>query len=112
MIIAALEIVFAESARPPATAAAVVVGLVVALLDAREQEHLVVHREAEHDRQHQRRRQRVDVAEVVEADDAVEPALLEDDHQHAVGRADREQVHQRRPSAAGRPSASRSSSTR
>ena len=40
-----------------------VAGRLVALADAREQEHLVVHREAEHDREHERRRERVDAVE-------------------------------------------------
>ena len=43
--------------------AAVVAGRVVALLDPAQQEDLVVHREAEDDRQQQRWRDRVDVAE-------------------------------------------------
>jgi len=73
-----------------------VVGGLVALADARQQEHLVVHRQAEHDRQHERRRQRVDVAGRLEAEETVDPAPLEDRDQHPVGGADRQQVHHQR----------------
>ena len=74
----------------------VVAGGLVALLDAREHEDLVVHREAEDDRQQQRGRDRLHVAERLEAEEAVEPAPLEDDHEHAVGRRDRQHVHRHR----------------
>ena len=47
-------------ARPVATAVGVVAGLVVLLLDAREQEDLVVHRQAEGHAEHQHRRGRVE----------------------------------------------------
>ena len=87
MIRAALEIVPALAARPCGDGLLVVAGGLVALLDAREHEDLVVHREAEDDRQQERGRDRLDVAERLEAQEAVEPAPLEDDHQHAVGRA-------------------------
>src|SRR3954447_427048 len=73
--------------------AAVVPGGRVALLDATEQEHLVVHAQPEDDRQQQRRRDDVDVAERVVAG-PVEPAVLEEHDHHAVGGADRQQVHQ------------------
>ena len=76
--------------------AACVAGGVVALADAAEQEDLVVHRQPEHDRQQQRRGHRVHVAQRLEAGEAVQPAPLEDGHQHAVGGAHREQVHQHR----------------
>ena len=96
MISAALEIVFALAARPSRDGPPVVAGGLVALLDAREHEDLVVHREAEDDRQQQRGRDRLHVAERLEAEEAVEPAPLEDDHEHAVGRGDRQHVHQHR----------------
>ena len=59
-----------------------VAGRLVALADAREQEDLVVHRQPEHDREHQRRRERVD--------------LVVDEAEHAERGADAEQVHQHR----------------
>ena len=62
--------------------AARVAGRVVALADAAEQEDLVVHRQAEDDREHERRRDRVDLAE--------------HERQHAVRGADAQQVHHHR----------------
>ncbi len=96
MISAALEIVFALAARPCDDRLLRVAGRLVALLDAREHEDLVVHAQAEDDREQQHRRDRLHVAERLEAEEAVEPAPLEDDHQHAVGRRDRQHVHQHR----------------
>ena len=80
MISAALEIVRALLASPSATASPGVAGRLVALADAAEEEHLVVHRQAEHDGQDERRGDRLDLAE--------------GQRQHAVGRAHRQQVHQ------------------
>ena len=67
--------------------------LVVLLLDAAEEEHLVVHREAEHDREQHHRHPRLDRAFLADADEALDPAPLEDRDDHAVRRADRQQVH-------------------
>ena len=65
-----------------------------ALLDLRQQEHLVVHREAEEDREHQQRHEGDDRDLAVEPDQLEADALLEDQDQHPVGGGDREQVHQ------------------
>src|SRR5579859_5545258 len=61
------------------------------LVDAGDEEDLVVHREAEDDREHEHREERFDRA----AGGAGEPAELEDGDDHAEGGADREQVHDR-----------------
>ena len=62
MISAAAVITRAVAARPSATASRVVAGAVVLLADPREQEHLVVHRQAEQDREHHHRDERRDRA--------------------------------------------------
>ena len=82
--------------RPHATAARVRLAAVVRLLDAREQEDRVVGRETEHGRGEQ------DGLRLLEPLDA--GAVLEDEHEHAERRSDRERVHHAAPSAAGRPS--------
>ena len=66
--------------------------------DLREQEHLVVHREAEQHREHHQRHvagDRHGVARRVDAEDVDAPAVLEDRRQHAEGRPDAAQVDQR-----------------
>ena len=93
MIAAAAVMSRAVLARPCATAVGVVVRAVVLLLDAAEQEHLVVHREAEHDREQHHRDPRLDRAFLADADEVLHPAPLEDRDDHAVGGADRQQVH-------------------
>ena len=72
MISAALVIVAALRAQPLGHGGLGVTRRVVALADAREQEDLVVHGEPEDDRQEQRRRHGVDVAERLVAGDRVE----------------------------------------
>src|ERR687891_71001 len=64
----------------------------VLLAHAREQEHLVVHREAEQDREHDHRDRRGNGRLVVDAEESAGPAALGEVGEHAVGGADREQV--------------------
>ena len=73
-----------------------VLALLPLLVDARHQEDLVVHREAEDDREHHHREERLDRRGPVEADQAAEPTPLEDRDDDAERRADAEQVHQDR----------------
>ena len=94
MIAAAAVITRAVFARPSATPPGVAV-LQVLLADPRDQEDLVVHREPEEDREHHHRHERRDRHLVVDPDQFAEAAALGDQGHHAVGRADREQVHDR-----------------
>ena len=57
------------------------------LTDPAEQEHVVVHREPEQDHKQKQRDDRVDPARRREAEEAAAEAVLEDEHQHAVGGA-------------------------
>ena len=93
MISAAAVITRAVAASPSATAVALSLRAVVLLLHAREQEDLVVHREAEHDREQHHRRPRLDRAFTVDADQARAPAPLEHRDDDAVRGTDRQQVH-------------------
>ena len=68
---------------------------VVALLDPAEQEHLVVHREAEQDREQEERHPGLDRVHLLEAEETGADAVLEDEHEQPVRGADREQVEQR-----------------
>ena len=68
---------------------------VVALLDPAEQEHLVVHREAEQHREQEQRHPRLDRVRLLEAEETRADAVEEDEHEQPVRRADREQVEQR-----------------
>src|SRR6188472_464208 len=61
-----------------------------------QQEDLVVHREAEEDREHQQWHEADDRDRVVEPDQRGTPAELEDSGDDAVGGGDRDQVHRRR----------------
>ena len=65
------------------------------LAHAAEEEHLVVHREPEEDREHHHRDVRDDRDRPVEADPGDTVALLEHRGEHAVRTADGEQVHER-----------------
>ena len=65
------------------------------LVDARDEEDLVVHREAEHDREDHHGQERLDRA-AGDPEQAAEPAPLEDRDDDTERGADREQVHQRR----------------
>ncbi len=62
------------------------------LLDPADDEHVVVHREAEQDHEQEQRQPGDDASVRVEVQEALEVAVLEDPHEHAVGRADRQQV--------------------
>jgi hypothetical protein len=64
-----------------------VTALVVALLDAGQQEHLVVHRQAEREHEHHDRHPRLDGAEGLEAQQPGQVTLLEDPDQGAERRA-------------------------
>ena len=65
-------------------------------LDARQQEHLVVHREAEGDAEHQDRRGRIDRTGGREMQAAGQMALLEDPHHGPEGGAQTQQVQHHR----------------
>ena len=92
MMAAAAVITRAVVARPLATDGVAVAGAVVLLLDPGEEEHLVVHREAEHDGEEHHRRERLD-GPGLQPGDVAEPAPLHDGDGDAVGGADRQQVH-------------------
>ena len=70
-----------------------VAGVVEALLDAAEQEDLVVHREPEQQAEEEQRHPGLDRVDLGQAEQVGADALLEDEHQEAVGGAHREQVH-------------------
>ncbi len=72
---------------------AVVARAVVLLTDGREQEDLVVHRQAEDDGEEHHRSPGLDGRARIDTEHAAEPSPLEDHHHHAVGGADRQQVH-------------------
>ena len=72
----------------------VVAGLVVHLLDAGEQEHLVVHRQPEGEDQDQHRHPQVERADGVEAEQTGEVAFLEDPDHGAEAGAEAEDVHE------------------
>ncbi len=65
------------------------------LVDARDEEHLVIHGEAENDREQHHRHERLDRAGF-DAHDPVKPPPLEDDDDHAERGADGKQVHESR----------------
>ena len=82
--------------RPRATDVLVVAAAVVLLLDPGEEEHLVVHRQAEGDAEHEDRRGGVDRAGGREVEHARQVAVLEDPHHRPEGGGQAEQVeHQR-----------------
>ena len=70
-----------------------VAGLVVHLLDAREQEDLVVHREPEGEDEDEHRHPQVEGADRVEAEQPGEVSFLEDPHQGTEAGAEAEDVH-------------------
>ena len=78
MIAAAAVMTRAVADKPSATAVVLFAGAQVLLPDAREQEHLVVHREAEQDREHHDRQERLDRPFLADAHELFAPAPLED----------------------------------
>ena len=76
----------------------VVPGLEPFLVDAGDEEHLVVHGQAEEDGEQHHRQERLDGAGPVHAEEAAQPSPLEDGHQDPEGGADGEHVHGRRDS--------------
>ena len=92
MIAAAAVMTLAVAASPSATERAAVAGAVPLLPHAGEQEHLVVHRQAEDDGEQHHRHPRLDRRRL-HAGEVAEPAPLEQRHDDAVGGADRQQVH-------------------
>ena len=93
MIAAAAVMSRAVFARPCATARGVVAVRSYSSLMRRQQEHLVVHREPEHDGEEHHRDPRLDRPFLADAHRALHPTPLEDRDDHAVGGADRQQVH-------------------
>ena len=63
------------------------------LADPADEEHLVVHRQPEQDREHQDRDERGQRRLAVDADEPAEPAALQRVGDHAVRGADRQHVH-------------------
>ena len=68
----------------------------IRLADSREDEHVVVHRQPEQDHEQEQRQPRRDRVAGGEVEQALRPLVLEDQHEHSVRRADREQVQQDR----------------
>ena len=92
MISAAPVMSRAVDETPWTTASVVEPRLVVALLDPAEQEHLVVHREAEQDREQEQRHPGLDRVDALEAEQPAPDPVVEDEHDEPVGGPDREQV--------------------
>ena len=65
---------------------------IVTLADAAEDEHVVVHRQPEQDHEQEQRQPRRDASDRGEAEHRLQVAVLEDPDQHAVRRADGQQV--------------------
>ncbi len=87
------------------------------LVHPRQQEHLVVHRQPEHDREHQHRHERRDRHLLVDADQRGAPAPLEHRDDDAVRGPDRQQVEHRRldgdrPASGTPPSAATATAAR
>ena len=62
------------------------------LADPADDEHVVVHREAEEDHEQQQRHHGLDPVRGADAEQALADAVLEDEHEHAVGGGHRQQV--------------------
>ena len=80
--------------RPRETARSLLGAVPVELDDAREQEDLVVHRQAEPEGEHEEGHHRLDGPDRREAEQALEVALLEDPHDDAERGAERDDVEQ------------------
>ena len=85
------------AADPERDAAVRVAGRDPGLVHPGEQEDLVVHRQPEHDGEHQHRHERRDRQVLVDADQPRAPAQLEDRDDHAVRGTDRQQVEDAPP---------------
>ena len=92
MMAAAAVITRAVDGQPVGHRGAAVAGAVPLLPDPGEQEHLVVHRQAEHDGEQHHRHERLDRG-ALDVEQAAAPAPLEHGDDDAVGGADRQQVH-------------------
>jgi hypothetical protein len=66
------------------------------LTDAAEEEHLVIHGQPEEDGEEEERHPRLDHVDLLEAEEAGADALLKDEDEQSVRRADREQVERDR----------------
>jgi len=66
---------------------AVVAPAVPLLVDTADEEHLVVHRQSEQDREHQHRQERLDRSRLVDTDQRRPPTVLEDRGDQAERRA-------------------------
>ena len=86
----------ARSLEAEAHGQVVVAGLDPGLLDAGEQEHLVVHRQAEGEDEDDERDGGIERADGVEAEQARQVAVLEHPDQGAEGGAERQHVHHHR----------------
>ena len=93
MISAAAVMTRAVAARPSATASALSPVRSNSSFIRGQEEHLVVHRQTEHDREQHHRRPGLDRTLLADAEQAGTPAPLEDGDDHAVGGAHRQQVH-------------------
>ena len=93
---AALVTTPAVSVMPCSTACSVGTPLLPQLAHPAQDEHVVVHREAEEHDEEEDRQPRLDRAVALEPEQALRPAVLEDRDEDAVGGADAEQVEQDR----------------
>ena len=99
MMIAAPVMIPPVVRNPYVTASALSPRLVVLLSDPREEEHVVVHRQAEQDREQEQGQPRLDRVGLLEPECVRDrladrgPALLEDQDDRTVRRPDGEQVH-------------------
>ena len=96
MTIAALVTTPAVDLIPCATASSMRRAAVERLADPADDEDVVVHREAEQDHEQEQRHHGVDPVGGADAEQTLAEAVLEDEHEHAVGGGDREQVEQDR----------------
>ena len=96
MMIAAAVMIRPVRSSPWATAVALSAPVVPGLAHPRDEEDLVVHREAEEHREEEDRDPALDLAELVQPEEALADAVAEEDDEHPVGRRDREQVQEHR----------------
>ncbi len=87
MMIAAAVMIRPVRSSPWATAVALSQAVVPGLAHPRDEEDLVVHREPEEHREEEDRDPALDLAELVEPEEALPDAVAEEDDEHAVARA-------------------------